>query len=130
MAGTAPYTGLVYCHTPLTFNVVLPLLYCNTPCTAPCGRPNLKPNPNPKRNLTLWQALRLERYGSEASYTGRAAPLDADSIAASHSDAAGASHSVVSHGDILCVRAHTGRLLRLMPAATEVRRKPEPQPQP
>ena len=58
--------------------------------------------------------MRLERCGSEASYTGRAAPLDADSIAASH--------SVVSHGDILCVRAHTGRLLRLMPAATEVRR--------
>ena len=122
MAGTAPYTGLVYCHTPLTFNVVLPLLYCNTPCTAPCGGPNLKPNPNPKRNLTLWQALRLERYGSEASYTSHAAPLDADSIAASHSDAAEASHSVVCHGDILCVRAHTGRLLRLMPATTEVRR--------
>jgi hypothetical protein len=53
----------------------------------------------------LWQALRLERCGSEAAYTGRDAPLDAY--------AAGGSHSVVCHGDILCVRAHTGRLLRL-----------------
>ena len=53
----------------------------------------------------LRQALRLERCGCEAAYTGRDAPLGAD--------APGASHSVVCHGDILCVRAHTGRLLRL-----------------
>ena len=66
----------------------------------------------------LWQALRLERCGSEASYTSRAAPGDADAdVAARVGDAA--SRSVVCHGDILCVRAHTGRLLRLAADATE-----------
>ena len=70
-----------------------------------------QPHPSHRPHAALllprpfWQALRLERCGSEAAYTGRDAPLDAD--------AAGASHSVVCHGDILCVRAHTGRLLRL-----------------
>ena len=66
----------------------------------------------------LWQALRLERCGSEASYTSRAAPGDVDAdVAARVGDAA--SRSVVCHGDILCVRAHTGRLLRLAADATE-----------
>jgi len=58
------------------------------------------------------------RCDSEASYTSRAAPGDVDAdVAARVGDAA--SRSVVCHGDILCVRAHTGRLLQFAADATE-----------
>ena len=51
------------------------------------------------------QALRLELHGSEVLYGRASPPVDAAA-------------RVVCHGDILCVRTHTGRLLRLV-AATE-----------
>jgi hypothetical protein len=57
------------------------------------------------------QALCFELHGSEAAHGRSSPPIDAK--------------RVVCHGDIVCVRAHTGRLLRLATPAKEGEREGE-----